>query len=165
MWVNRDWHLNKKLEPQPTGDPQALNDFLHGTSEQLETEDLLINAAGTDSSLFTDSTHPALTVSVERCVVTQLTRQRFQEQLRCHQSSVMDPDCTSAFVSLQDTLCRLLPYHACVGTLPSTGEFHIVDEQFGVVSSLLLKRTQEMLSKYRLLLLQEARGRAHHSAC
>ncbi|XP_058843226.1 BRD4-interacting chromatin-remodeling complex-associated protein [Acipenser ruthenus] len=100
---------------------------------------------------------PALTVSVERCVVTQLTRQRFQEQLRCHQSSVMDPDCTSAFVSLQDTLCRLLPYHTCVGTLPSTGEFHIVDEQFGVVSSLLLKRTQEMLSKYRLLLLQEAR--------
>ncbi|MGH0126872.1 UNVERIFIED_CONTAM: hypothetical protein FKN15_032799 [Acipenser sinensis] len=40
-------------------DPQALNDFLHGTSEQLETEDLLINAAGTDSSLFTDSTSPA----------------------------------------------------------------------------------------------------------
>ncbi|MGH0156911.1 UNVERIFIED_CONTAM: hypothetical protein FKN15_032944, partial [Acipenser sinensis] len=86
--------------------------------------------------------------------------EQFQEQLRCHQSSVMDPDCTSAFVSLQDTLCRLLPYHTCMGTLPSTastGEFHIVDEQFGVVSSLLLKRTQEMLSKYRLLLLQEAR--------
>ncbi|XP_041123262.1 BRD4-interacting chromatin-remodeling complex-associated protein isoform X2 [Polyodon spathula] len=100
---------------------------------------------------------PALTVSVERCVVSQLTRQRFQEQLRCHQSSVMDPDCTSAFVSLQDTLCRLLPYHTCMGSLPSTGEFHIVDEQFGAVSSLLLKRTQEMLSKYRLLLLQEAR--------
>uniref|UniRef100_W5N773 Si:ch211-168d23.3 n=1 Tax=Lepisosteus oculatus TaxID=7918 RepID=W5N773_LEPOC len=81
---------------------------------------------------------------------------RFQQQICSDHSSVMDPDVSTPFVSLEDSLSRLLPYHTCVGVLPSTEDFYRVDEQFEVVSSLLLKRTQDMLNKYRQLLLQEA---------
>uniref|UniRef100_W5N771 Si:ch211-168d23.3 n=1 Tax=Lepisosteus oculatus TaxID=7918 RepID=W5N771_LEPOC len=80
----------------------------------------------------------------------------FQQQICSDHSSVMDPDVSTPFVSLEDSLSRLLPYHTCVGVLPSTEDFYRVDEQFEVVSSLLLKRTQDMLNKYRQLLLQEA---------
>ncbi|XP_035529537.1 BRD4-interacting chromatin-remodeling complex-associated protein [Morone saxatilis] len=38
-------------------DPQALNDFLHGTNE-LQTEDLLINSSSGEPSLFTDAPSP-----------------------------------------------------------------------------------------------------------
>nr|XP_015206437.1 PREDICTED: glioma tumor suppressor candidate region gene 1 protein-like isoform X1 [Lepisosteus oculatus]XP_015206439.1 PREDICTED: glioma tumor suppressor candidate region gene 1 protein-like isoform X1 [Lepisosteus oculatus] len=99
---------------------------------------------------------PVQTGSVERPVNTLLRRQRFQQQICSDHSSVMDPDVSTPFVSLEDSLSRLLPYHTCVGVLPSTEDFYRVDEQFEVVSSLLLKRTQDMLNKYRQLLLQEA---------
>ncbi|TNN39384.1 Glioma tumor suppressor candidate region gene 1 protein [Liparis tanakae] len=38
-------------------DPQALNDFLHGTNE-LQTEDLLISCSSGEASLFTDAPSP-----------------------------------------------------------------------------------------------------------
>ncbi|MBN3312632.1 BICRA protein, partial [Atractosteus spatula] len=99
---------------------------------------------------------PVQTGSVERPVNALLRRQRFQQQICSDHSSVMDPDVSTPFVSLENSLSRLLPYHTCVGVLPSTEDFYRVDEQFEVVSSLLLKRTQDMLNKYRQLLLQEA---------
>ncbi|CAF90236.1 unnamed protein product, partial [Tetraodon nigroviridis] len=42
---------------KPHRDPQALNDFLHGTNE-LQTEDLLINSSSGDPSLFADAPSP-----------------------------------------------------------------------------------------------------------
>lgn len=44
-------------------------------------------------------------------------------------------------------------------TLPSPSAPLAVDEEFEVVSTQLLKRTQAMLNKYRLLLLEESRVR------
>uniref|UniRef100_UPI00398F5E18 BRD4-interacting chromatin-remodeling complex-associated protein-like n=1 Tax=Pristiophorus japonicus TaxID=55135 RepID=UPI00398F5E18 len=73
------------------------------------------------------------------------------------QSSVMQPDCNTPFNSFEDTVFRLLPYHVCKGTLPSNVDFNKVDEEFEVVSTQLLKRTQAMLNKYRLLLFEESR--------
>ncbi|XP_067895849.1 BRD4-interacting chromatin-remodeling complex-associated protein-like [Heterodontus francisci] len=73
------------------------------------------------------------------------------------QSSVMQPDCKAPFSSFEDTVFRLLPYHVCKGTLPSNMDFKKVDEEFEVVSTQLLKRTQAMLNKYRLLLFEESR--------
>ncbi|KAM5236629.1 BRD4-interacting chromatin-remodeling complex-associated protein [Ctenodactylus gundi] len=81
----------------------------------------------------------------------------FLEHLHKHQGSVLHPDYKTAFPSFEDALHRLLPYHVYQGTLPSPSDYHKVDEEFETVSTQLLKRTQAMLNKYRLLLLEESR--------
>ncbi|NXK00732.1 BICRA protein, partial [Corythaixoides concolor] len=82
---------------------------------------------------------------------------RFLEQLHKHQGAVLHPDYKTAFRSLEDAVQRLLPYHVYQGVLPSAHDYRRVDEEFEVVSAQLLKRTQAMLNKYRLLLLEESR--------
>ncbi|XP_044161328.1 BRD4-interacting chromatin-remodeling complex-associated protein isoform X3 [Bufo gargarizans] len=81
----------------------------------------------------------------------------FLEQLHKHQGSVLHPDYKSSFHSFEDTLHRLLPYHVYQGLLPSEHDLKKVDDEFETVSTQLLKRTQAMLNKYRLLLLDESR--------
>ncbi|XP_042637168.1 BRD4-interacting chromatin-remodeling complex-associated protein [Orycteropus afer afer] len=81
----------------------------------------------------------------------------FLEHLHKHQGSVLHPDYKTAFPSFEDALHRLLPYHVYQGALPSPSDYHKVDEEFETVSTQLLKRTQAMLNKYRLLLLEESR--------
>ncbi|XP_069771606.1 BRD4-interacting chromatin-remodeling complex-associated protein-like [Narcine bancroftii] len=73
------------------------------------------------------------------------------------QTSVLQPDCNTPFYSFEDTVFRLLPYHVCKGTMPSDVDFNKVDEEFEVMSTKLLKRTQAMLNKYRMLLFEESR--------
>uniref|UniRef100_A0A8C6W5M9 BRD4 interacting chromatin remodeling complex associated protein n=1 Tax=Nannospalax galili TaxID=1026970 RepID=A0A8C6W5M9_NANGA len=92
--------------------------------------------------------HPLLQPSKEAC---------FLEHLHKHQGSVLHPDYKTAFPSFEDALHRLLPYHVYQGALPSPNDYHKVDEEFETVSTQLLKRTQAMLNKYRLLLLEESR--------
>uniref|UniRef100_A0A2K6SXC5 BRD4 interacting chromatin remodeling complex associated protein n=1 Tax=Saimiri boliviensis boliviensis TaxID=39432 RepID=A0A2K6SXC5_SAIBB len=91
---------------------------------------------------------PTLQPSKEAC---------FLEHLHKHQGSVLHPDYKTAFPSFEDALNRLLPYHVYQGALPSPSDYHKVDEEFETVSTQLLKRTQAMLNKYRLLLLEESR--------
>ncbi|XP_075042985.1 BRD4-interacting chromatin-remodeling complex-associated protein isoform X2 [Mixophyes fleayi] len=81
----------------------------------------------------------------------------FLEQLHKHQGSVLHPDYKSSFHSFEDALHRLLPYHVYQGLLPNTQDLRKVDDEFETVSTQLLKRTQAMLNKYRLLLLEESR--------
>ncbi|XP_059505358.1 BRD4-interacting chromatin-remodeling complex-associated protein-like [Stegostoma tigrinum] len=73
------------------------------------------------------------------------------------QTSVLQPDCNTPFNSFDDTALRLLPYHVCKGTLPTNVDFKKVDEEFEVISTQLLNRTQVMLNKYRLLLFEESK--------
>ncbi|XP_075774089.1 BRD4-interacting chromatin-remodeling complex-associated protein isoform X6 [Pelodiscus sinensis] len=91
---------------------------------------------------------PTLQPSKEAC---------FLEQLHKHQGAVLRPDYKTSFQSFEDALQRLLPYHVYQGMLPSTHDYRKVDEEFETVSTQLLKRTQAMLNKYRLLLLEESR--------
>ncbi|XP_068765932.1 BRD4-interacting chromatin-remodeling complex-associated protein isoform X2 [Struthio camelus] len=91
---------------------------------------------------------PTLQPSKEAC---------FLEQLHKHQGAVLHPDYKTSFRSFEDALQRLLPYHVYQGMLPSTQDYKKVDEEFEMVSTQLLKRTQAMLNKYRLLLLEESR--------
>ncbi|XP_053253687.1 BRD4-interacting chromatin-remodeling complex-associated protein isoform X5 [Podarcis raffonei] len=91
---------------------------------------------------------PMLQPSKEAC---------FLEQLHKHQGAVLHPDYKTSFRSFEDALQRLLPYHVYQGTLPSPHDYRKVDEEFEMVSTQLLKRTQAMLNKYRLLLLEESR--------
>eukprot|EP00062_Callorhinchus_milii_P008688 gi/632952009/ref/XP_007891609.1/ PREDICTED: glioma tumor suppressor candidate region gene 1 protein-like [Callorhinchus milii] len=85
------------------------------------------------------------------------------EQFCKDQNSFMQPDCKTAFKTFEDTVFSLLPYHVCKGMLPSEEDFKKVDDEFEAVSAQLLKRTQTMLNKYRLLLFEESR-RAKPSA-
>ncbi|XP_030073945.1 BRD4-interacting chromatin-remodeling complex-associated protein isoform X2 [Microcaecilia unicolor] len=101
-----------------------------------------------DSKLGNLKKTPALQPSKEAC---------FLEQLHKHQGAVLRPDYKTSFRSFEDALQRLLPYHVYQGMLPSSADYRKVDEEFEVVSTQLLKRTQAMLNKYRLLLLEESR--------
>ncbi|KAM6288795.1 BRD4-interacting chromatin-remodeling complex-associated protein [Aegotheles albertisi] len=91
---------------------------------------------------------PTLQPSKEAC---------FLEQLHKHQGAVLHPDYKAPFRSFDDAVQRLLPYHVYQGMLPSAQDYRKVDEEFEAVSTQLLKRTQAMLNKYRLLLLEESR--------
>ncbi|XP_051062869.1 BRD4-interacting chromatin-remodeling complex-associated protein isoform X3 [Phodopus roborovskii] len=101
-----------------------------------------------DSKMCSLKKQPLLQPSKEAC---------FLEHLHKHQGSVLHPDYKTAFPSFEDALHRLLPYHVYQGALPSPNDYHKVDEEFETVSTQLLKRTQAMLNKYRLLLLEESR--------
>ncbi|XP_053122927.1 BRD4-interacting chromatin-remodeling complex-associated protein isoform X2 [Hemicordylus capensis] len=100
-----------------------------------------------DSKLRSLKKPPMLQPSKEAC---------FLEQLHKHQGAVLHPDYKTSFRSFEDALQRLLPYHVYQGTLPSPHDYR-KDEEFEMVSTQLLKRTQAMLNKYRLLLLEESR--------
>lgn len=84
-------------------------------------------------------------------------------------------------------MSHLLPYHSCAGHLPTQEHFNsgqklllvkavtvnnpplmtasplTVDQEFDIVSSFLLKRTKDMVSKYRQLLVREAQVRPRPS--
>ncbi|XP_067831093.1 BRD4-interacting chromatin-remodeling complex-associated protein-like isoform X2 [Heptranchias perlo] len=79
------------------------------------------------------------------------------DRLHKDQDAVLQPDYKTPFRSYEDVVHRLLPYHLYQGTSPSGEEHRKVDEEFEAVSSQLLKRTQAMLNKYRMLLFEEAR--------
>ncbi|KAG5857892.1 hypothetical protein ANANG_G00024220 [Anguilla anguilla] len=85
-----------------------------------------------------------------------MRRHRVQQQLCQDHGVVLNPDTLSPFLSLEDAVSRLLPYHTCAGHLPGQAGFLTVDQQFDAVSGILLKRTKDMLNKYRQLLLGEA---------
>ncbi|XP_040179211.1 BRD4-interacting chromatin-remodeling complex-associated protein isoform X2 [Rana temporaria] len=101
-----------------------------------------------DSKFGTLKKHQTLQPSKEAC---------FLEQLHKHQGAVLHPDYKTPFHSFEDALHRLLPYHVYQGLLPNSNDLNKVDDEFETVSTQLLKRTQAMLNKYRLLLLEESR--------
>ncbi|CAB1335711.1 unnamed protein product [Coregonus sp. 'balchen'] len=92
---------------------------------------------------------------VAREVEQRLTEATLQQKLCQNQGPVQIPYVCSPFSSLGEAVTHLLPYHACAGHLPSQDDFNLVDEQFVTVSRFLLKRSKDMLNKYRQLLLGE----------
>ncbi|XP_073668558.1 uncharacterized protein [Paramisgurnus dabryanus] len=79
-----------------------------------------------------------------------------KQQLFLDHSSVLNPNTSAPFVSMEDAVRHLLPYHACARPIPGQTDLISVDKQFEWISALLLKQITDMLSKYRLLLLCEA---------
>ncbi|XP_027857092.1 BRD4-interacting chromatin-remodeling complex-associated protein isoform X2 [Xiphophorus couchianus] len=82
-------------------------------------------------------------------------RHRFQQQLCLDHGAVQNPFTRPAFATLKDAVRRLLPYHTCAGHLPTQDDFSLVDQEFDSVSGFLLKRTKDMVNKYRQLLVKE----------
>ncbi|XP_043118419.1 BRD4-interacting chromatin-remodeling complex-associated protein isoform X2 [Puntigrus tetrazona] len=81
---------------------------------------------------------------------------RFKQQMFLDHSAVLNPNTSAPFVSVEDALRHLLPYHTCARTLPNQADFISVDKQFECVSVVLFKRIKDMLNKYRKLLLTES---------
>ncbi|KAJ8289639.1 hypothetical protein GJAV_G00003610, partial [Gymnothorax javanicus] len=160
----------------PVG-PRALTKTSTQTPIQQRTQELAAGLA-VDAGLFAPSAHIHTQLTLEPPVQmgvqpsTQVTacvnaereerltlairRHRTQQQLCQDHSVVLNPDTRAPFLSLEDAVSRLLPYHTCTGHLPGPAGFITVDQQFDAVSGVLLKRTKDMLNKYRQLLLGEA---------
>ncbi|KAK2826677.1 hypothetical protein Q5P01_020891 [Channa striata] len=92
----------------------------------------------------------------EERLTPAMRRHRFQQQLCLDHGAVQHPFTGPAFSTLKDAVRRLLPYHTCAGHLPTQGDFSLVDQEFDTVSGFLLKRTKDMVNKYRQLLVREA---------
>ncbi|XP_061700360.1 BRD4-interacting chromatin-remodeling complex-associated protein [Syngnathoides biaculeatus] len=82
-------------------------------------------------------------------------RHRFQQLLCSDHLAVQHPRTGPAFRTPSDAARRLLPYHVCAGHAPSQEDLALVDQEFDTVSRFLLKRTKDMVNKYRQLLVRE----------
>ncbi|KAM9336119.1 BRD4-interacting chromatin-remodeling complex-associated protein-like [Symphorus nematophorus] len=103
-----------------------------------------------------DSTLNSQVSAQKRPALPPLTRGgMILQQLRKDHAGVHTPD-RRRFTSVEDALQRLLPYHVFQGAPPSQDEFSQVDEEFEVVATQVLNRTQSMINKYRRLLFVEA---------
>ncbi|KAM9341442.1 BRD4-interacting chromatin-remodeling complex-associated protein [Symphorus nematophorus] len=92
----------------------------------------------------------------EERLTPAMCRHRFQQQICLDHRAVQTPFTGPAFSTLKDAVRRLLPYHTCAGHLPTQDDFSLVDQEFDTVSGFLLKRTKDMVNKYRQLLVREA---------
>ncbi|XP_054913009.1 BRD4-interacting chromatin-remodeling complex-associated protein [Poeciliopsis prolifica] len=91
----------------------------------------------------------------EERLTPAMRRHRFQQQLCLDRGAVQNPPTGPAFATLKDAVRRLLPYHTCAGHLPTQDDCSLVDQEFDSVSGFLLKRTKDMVNKYRQLLVKE----------
>ncbi|XP_062864075.1 BRD4-interacting chromatin-remodeling complex-associated protein [Trichomycterus rosablanca] len=98
---------------------------------------------------------PSVSVKTSERLTPAMRQHRVQQQLYSDHNAVLNPHTYSQFISLEDAVRNLLPYHTCSRALPSQADLISVDKQFENASSLLLKHTTDMLNKYRQLLLTE----------
>uniref|UniRef100_A0A8C7Z6F3 Si:ch211-168d23.3 n=1 Tax=Oryzias sinensis TaxID=183150 RepID=A0A8C7Z6F3_9TELE len=91
----------------------------------------------------------------EEKLTPAMRRHRFQQQLISDHRAVQNPPTRPAFASLKDAVRHLLPYHTSAGHLPTQEDFILVDQEFDSMSYFLLKRTKDMVNKYRQLLVKE----------
>ncbi|KAM9354084.1 BRD4-interacting chromatin-remodeling complex-associated protein [Pholidichthys leucotaenia] len=92
----------------------------------------------------------------EERLTPAMRRHRFQQQLCLDHGAVQNPLTVPAFSNLKDAVRCLLPYHTCAGHPPTQEDFNLVDQEFDTMSGFLLKRTKDMVNKYRQLLVREA---------
>ncbi|KAM3930039.1 BRD4-interacting chromatin-remodeling complex-associated protein-like isoform 1-T3 [Leptodactylus fuscus] len=93
---------------------------------------------------------------LKRPATKQLTKEAlFLQHLRKVQERSLLPD-RSRFQTFDNACERLLPYHVFQGSLPTEDDLQQVDNEFESAATHLLKKTQAMLNKYRLLLFEDA---------
>ncbi|CAI9592283.1 unnamed protein product [Staurois parvus] len=94
---------------------------------------------------------------LKRMSTKQLTKETLiLQQVHRDQEHALDPN-KSPFQSLGDAVQRLLPYHVFQGSLPTNDDMQKVDNEFEAMATHFLKKTQAMLNKYRLLLMEDAK--------
>ncbi|XP_073698946.1 BRD4-interacting chromatin-remodeling complex-associated protein [Garra rufa] len=130
----------------------------HELQEKVHLENrLLAQDKETFSALLKNQVQTPTSITDPKEKLTLAKRQhRFKQQLFLDHSAVLNPNTLDPFVSVEDALRHLLPYHTCARALPSQADVISVDKQFECVSAVLLKRIKDMLNKYRKLLLTES---------
>lgn len=138
---------------------------LPGTAEQMEyrqnasspalKQTQISNIQGITTTVQDSTLNPQVSAQ-KRPALPALTRGgMILQQLRKDHAGVQSSD-RRPFTSFNDALEKLLPYHVFQGAPPSQEEFSQVDEEFEVVATQVLMRTQSMVNKYRRLLMVEA---------
>ncbi|KAJ7988779.1 hypothetical protein DPEC_G00312750 [Dallia pectoralis] len=134
--------------------PQAHSQYNQGPQAHRE-HDQWLRAVQTAQQIRVKVAGP-VAVEREQRFTQAMRRHRFHQQLWQDQEMIQDPQTFTSFSSVEEAVTQLLPYHTCAGHLPGPEHFNTVDEQFDSVSGFLLKRTNDMLNRYRQLLLGEA---------
>ncbi|XP_056333165.1 BRD4-interacting chromatin-remodeling complex-associated protein [Danio aesculapii] len=142
--------------------PRAKNNSSMISSEQLEE---MVNRGSRmepmDKETYSSLQKEVQTTSAykglkeEKLTLAQ-KQQRVKQQMFSDHTAVLNPNTSAPFVSVEDAVRHLLPYHSCARALPSQADFISVDKQFECFSVVLLKRIKDMLNKYRQLLLAES---------
>ncbi|XP_051968514.1 BRD4-interacting chromatin-remodeling complex-associated protein-like isoform X1 [Xyrauchen texanus] len=132
----------------------SLNQDTTAATQRGQTQ--LVNLLGTKTVKTLTPANQESPLTPKRPATQQLTRGgMILQQLRRDHTGVMSPEQTP-FVSLNDVIDKLLPYHVFQGSTSQDEEFTKVDEEFEAVATQVLKRTQAMVNKYRRLLMVEA---------
>ncbi|KAM3591604.1 uncharacterized protein V6R79_004735 [Siganus canaliculatus] len=145
------------LSPLP-GTVTQEQDYTQNTSSPAlkQERQVQLNSIHVMTNMTQDSTLNSQVSAQKRPALPPLTRGgMILQQLRKDHAGVQNPD-RRQFVSIDDALQRLLPYHVFQGTPPSQDEFSQVDEEFEVVATQVLMRTEAMVNKYRRLLMVES---------
>ncbi|KAL2099299.1 hypothetical protein ACEWY4_005779 [Coilia grayii] len=119
----------------------------------------LLSVSGTEAAMQQLFTHPMAafqSFAIEEPLTPAVRRHRIQLQLCSDHKAILSPQSQCPFVTVEDAVRQLLPYHSCAGRLPSQRDMSSVDEQFEAASVFLLNRTKDMQNKYKQLLLAEA---------
>ncbi|XP_070707686.1 BRD4-interacting chromatin-remodeling complex-associated protein-like [Pempheris klunzingeri] len=143
------------LSPLPGTVTQEQQDYRQNSSSPALKQDRQAQLSSIHA-MTQDSTLNSQVSAQKRPALLPLTKGgMILQQLRKDHAGVQTPD-RRQFTSIEDALQRLLPYHVFQGAPPSQDEFSQVDEEFEVVATQVLKRTQAMVNKYRRLLMVEA---------
>ncbi|XP_054651696.1 BRD4-interacting chromatin-remodeling complex-associated protein isoform X2 [Dunckerocampus dactyliophorus] len=127
--------------------------YVHPSSPDSQEEHL---PAPREGGPFTNNQQLAgVELQREEPVTPAMRQHRFQQLLCTDHMAVQHPCTSTAFPTLRDAAQRLLPYHVCAGLLPTQDDFTLVDQEFDTVSRFLLRRTKDMVNKYRQLLVRE----------
>ncbi|XP_052010005.1 BRD4-interacting chromatin-remodeling complex-associated protein-like isoform X1 [Xyrauchen texanus] len=127
-------------------------------SDQHDLQEMVsrLHSQGTDTytALQKNIEKPSAFVGEKEEKLTLAKRQHgVKQQLFLDHCAVHNPNTSVPFVSVEDAVRHLLPYHTCARSLPSQADFISVDKQFECISVLLLEQITDMLNKYRQLLL------------
>ncbi|XP_052000927.1 BRD4-interacting chromatin-remodeling complex-associated protein-like [Xyrauchen texanus] len=101
-------------------------------------------------------THSSFESEEEEHLTLAKRQHRVKQLLFLDHSAVLNPNTSVPYVSVEDAVRNLLPYHTCARALPSQADIISVDKQFECISVMLFKQITDMLSKYRHLLLAES---------
>nr|XP_057934452.1 BRD4-interacting chromatin-remodeling complex-associated protein isoform X2 [Doryrhamphus excisus] len=128
---------------------------LHGHPSPPDSQEEHRPAPGDGGPFTSDQQLAGVELRREEPVTPAMRRHRFQQLLCTDHMAVQNPNTSTAFSTLRDAARRLLPYHVCAGLLPTQEDFALVDQEFDTVSGFLLRRTKDMVNKYRQLLVRE----------
>ncbi|XP_076834514.1 BRD4-interacting chromatin-remodeling complex-associated protein isoform X2 [Brachyhypopomus gauderio] len=143
--------LQSNLRAAVMADGERVSPHLQDVCETVSLQDTEMQTA-----VHMKAPASSVRVKVTEKLTPAMRQHRVMQQLCSDHDAVLRPNTRSRFVSLEDAVRHLLPYHTFSRACPSQDDLTSVDRQFESASGLLLKRATDMLNKHRQLLLAES---------